>query len=184
MHPYLSYFAFAAILAAGGNAVAQPSPVSMYSDISGTACARHIDDASTGAYTMDCPGVHGFRLRVLEDDERSSISIVTPNKRVFPLNYWNVVTRGFSMLGTKAEWRIAKVDGKTAPIAIIVRIHALDQSYPEHPKRVPLLAVAKISRDAACVTRAVEALAPDANEQARRFADNRNMACLPAESGQ
>jgi hypothetical protein len=182
MRAYLTCLAAAVVFTVSGNALAQQSPISMYTDISGKGCGKHINDESTGAFTLNCPGVHGFRLHILEDDERSSVSIVTPDKQVFPLNYWDVVTHGFSTLGAKAEWRIARVDGKAVPIAIIVRVNTLDQSDPGHPKRVPLLAVAKISRDSACVTRAIEALSPNANKQARRFADDGHMACLPAES--
>lgn len=86
----------AAVLIDSGNAAAQRSAVIIYSDISGKTCEKHVDDKSTGVYTLDCRGVHGFRLHVLEDDERSSISIVTPDKQIFPLNYWDVVTQGFS----------------------------------------------------------------------------------------
>jgi hypothetical protein len=169
-------------LTAGGSAAGQQNYVSIYTPMSGKTCVKHVDDKSTGAYTLDCPGALGFRLKILEDDERSSVSIVTPNKLVLPLNYWDVVTRGFSTLGTKAEWRIAKVDGKAAPVALIVRVNSLDQSDPEHPKRVPLLAVAKVSTNAACVTRAVDALSPYANKQARQFADDEHLACLPVAS--
>lgn len=182
MRAYLTCLAAAAVLIANGNAIAQQSPVSIYTDISGKGCGKHIDDEVTGSFTLNCPGVHGFRLHILEDDERSSVSIVTPDNQVFPLNYWDVVARGFSTLGAKAEWRIAKVNGKTVPVAIIVRVNTLDQSDPEHPKRLPLLAVAKISRDSACVTRTVEARSPNANKQARQFADDASTACMPFES--
>lgn len=181
MRLYLTCLAAAAALTANGTAGAQ-NAISIYTDISGKACTKYIDDQATDAYTLNCPGVHGFRLQVHEDDERSSVSLVTPDKRVIPLNYWDVVTRGFSTLGDKAEWRIAKVGGHAAPISIIVRVNALDQSDPERPKRIPLLAVAKISRDASCVTRVVNALATDANKEARRFADDQHLVCLPAES--
>lgn len=181
MHPYLTCLAAASVLIAGGNAGPQRSAVSIYTDISGKACNKHIDDESTGAYTLDCLGVHGYRLHVFEDDERSSVSVVTPDKRIFHLNYWDVVTHGFSTLGAKVEWRITKVDGKARPVAIIVRVNSLDQSDPEHPKRVPLLAVAKIANDAACVTHVVDALAADANKQARRFSDDHRLACLSSE---
>lgn len=182
MPHYLVCFAAAAVLIASGNASAQRSAASFYTDISGKACDKHIDDKLTGAYTLDCRGVHGYRLHVIEDDERSSVSIVTPDKRIFPLNYWDVVTRGFSTLGTKVEWRIAKVNRKATPVAIIVRVNALDQSDPEHLKRVTLLAVAKIGPDAACVTRVVDALTPDANKEARRFSDDHDLSCLSMES--
>jgi hypothetical protein len=180
MHVYLT--CLAAVLTASGTASAQQSTISIYTDISSKACTKHIDDQATGAYTLNCAGVHGFRLQVHEDDERSSISLVTPDKRVIPLDYWDVVTRGFSTLGDKVEWRIAKIGGQAAPVAIIVRVNAVDQSNPERPKRVPLLAVAKISRDVTCVTQVVNALAPGANKKARRFSNDQDLACLSTES--
>lgn len=181
MRAYLTCLA-AAALTANGTASAQQNTISIYTDISSKTCTKHIDDQATDAYTLNCPGVHGFRLQVHEDDERSSVSVVTPDKRVISLDYWDVVTRGFSTLGNKVEWRIAKVGGQATPVAIIVRVITLDQSDPERPKRVPLLAVAKISRDVTCVTQVVDALAPDANKQARRFSNDQHLACLSAES--
>lgn len=182
MRTYLRFMAFVLLATSGARAVAQSNLVSVYTPLSGKACTRHADDESTGAYTLDCPGIGGFRLRVLQDDERSSVNVITPDKRVLPLDYWNVVTRGFSTLGNKAEWRIARSGNQTAPVAVIVRVNALDQSDPEHPKRVPMLAVARIFRDAACVTRTIDANAPNAKEQARRFADDEHLACLPRDS--
>ncbi|MBY0238455.1 MAG: hypothetical protein K2X55_03980 [Burkholderiaceae bacterium] len=179
MRRYLCSFASVAMLAAHGNAAAQPGVVSIYTPIAGKACAERTDDAVTGARTADCPGVHGFRLHVMEDDDRSSVSVVTPGGRVLPLNYWDVITRGFSTLGAKAEWRVTKAGGKSVPVALIVRVNALEQRDPASPKRVPILAVARISLDAACVVRAVDARASDANQQARKFAADRHIACLP-----
>ena len=173
---------FVIALTADGSAAGQQNYVSIYTPISGKTCVKHIDDQSTRAFTLDCPGALGFRLKILRDDDRSSVSIVTPNQLVLPLNYWNVVTRGFSNLGTKAEWRIGQLDGKAAPVALIVRVNSLDQSDPGHPERVTLLAVAKVSTNAACVTRAVDALSPQANKQARQFADDGHLACLPVTS--
>jgi hypothetical protein len=182
MHIHLNFLAFAVLLATGSNAVAQRSHASIYTNLSGTACSKHVDDASTNAYTLDCPGIQGFRLQVLQDDERSSINIVTPDKQILPLDYWEVVTHGFSTLGTKAEWRVAKAGREAIPVAVIVRINALDQTDSEHPIRIPVLAIAKVSPDSACVTRTIDANAPNANEQARRFADNEHLPCLPRES--
>lgn len=183
MCPYLTCLACAAALATSESAIAQPSSASVYTDISGKECAKHIDDELTGAYTMDCPGVLGFRLHVLVDDERSSVSVITPDKMVFPLNYWDVVTRGFSTLGSKAEWRITKVAGKAVPVALIVRVHALVQSETSPLGRTPFLAVAKIAVDGACVTGVVEASSRTANKQARQIAADRDKACLSAGSG-
>lgn len=180
MRRYLTCLVVTLLTASGTDA--QQSMVSIYTDVSGKACTKHIDDESTGAYTLGCTGIQGFRLHVLEDDERSSVTVITPDKRVLPLNYWDVATRGFSTLAPKVEWRIAKVGGQAIPVAIIVRVNTLDQSDPGHPKRVPLLVVAKISRDTTCVTRVVDALAPKANQEARRLSDDPHLSCLPAET--
>ena len=174
----LTYLVTFIFFGCAGDAISQQAVDSSYTDISDKTCAKHIDDESTGAYTMTCPGVHGFKLHVLYDDERSSVNIVTPDKSVLPLNYWEVVTRGFSTLGNRVEWRVDKTKAKATPIAVIVRVNALDQSDVEHPKRVALLAVAKISRRAACVTGVVSAISSDANNQARHLADDSRVECL------
>lgn len=182
MRSYLTCLAAATALVSGATATAQQKIISVYSSISSKACITHINDDATGANTRDCPGIQGFRLHIFEDDERSSVSVITPGKRVSPLNYWNVVTSGFSTLGDQVEWRVAKTGVQAKPIAIIVRVNTLDQSDPEHPKRVPLLAVAKISHSATCITRVVNALAPNANHEARRFAEEQHLACLSKEA--
>jgi hypothetical protein len=178
MHTRLACLTFGTVLATAGRAVANDKITSKYSALAGKACTTHIDDAATGASTTECPGIQKFRLLVLEDDKRSSVSIVTPERRVFPLNYWDVVTRGFSSLAGKAEWRVANVGGKAVPIALIVRVNTVDQSDPEHPKQVPVLAVARITPDTACVTHRLDALPRNAPEQARKAADAANAECL------
>lgn len=169
---------FAMAMVVSGHGHAQRDVDSLYTDIAGKACTRSLDDKSTGANTMMCPGVGGYSLHVMEDDERSSISVVAPDKRIFPLDYWEVVTHGFSSLGKKAEWRVTKVGGKTVPIALIVRVNAVDQSDLDHPRRTPLLAVAQIRKDTACVVTKLDAALPTASAQARKFADGEGQACL------
>lgn len=58
---------------------------------------------------MVCGGVGKFKLHVLDDDERSSVSVVAPDGEIFPLEYWEVVTHSFSSLGAGAEWRVASM---------------------------------------------------------------------------
>jgi hypothetical protein len=179
MPPYMIFLSFSALFASSTNAAGQQPPASVYTNLSGSACTKVVDDVVTGAYTLDCPGIRGFRLQVLQDDERSSVNVVTPDKRVLPLDYWDVVTHGFSTLGKKAEWRITKTGRQITPIAVIVRVNALDHSDPERPRRVPILAVAKVSNESACVTQTIDANASNANEQARGFADDEHLPCLP-----
>jgi len=179
MQSRISCLTLSMLLAATGNAAANDRTTSKYSALAGKSCTSHIDDAATGASTTECPGIQGFRLLVSEDDERSSVSIVTPDRRIFPLNYWDVVTRGFSSVAGKAEWRVANVGGKAIPIALIVRVNTVDQSDPGHPKQVPVLTVARITPDAACVTHRLDALPRKASEQARKAADAAGVECLP-----
>jgi len=126
-------------------------------------------ERESGSSVQRCPGVAGYRLLIDDDDSRQSITVVTPGGKEFPLDFWNVITRSFSSVGSKAEWRVQRKNGKPYPIALIVRVNASQD--PEHPDRVTsYLAVAKISRDKVCVT---HKLLPGAksNEEARRAAD-------------
>lgn len=168
--------ALATGLSAGASA--HTNPTSMYTDIAGKSCKKTVADKVTGAYTLRCPGVGKYRLHIHDDDERSSIDIVTPDAQVFALNYWEVVTHGFSSLGKKAEWRVANVGGKTVPVALIVRLNVMDQSDPERPKRRQVLVVAHIGKDTACVVNVVDAASADANAAARAAADRPEQTCL------
>lgn len=157
---------------------AQDHVMSVHSPLTGVACSVHVDQRATGAQTLDCPGAYGYRLRVIEDDQRRSVNVVTPGGHSFALNYWDVVTRGFSTLGSRAEWRIQVVDGAATPFAVIVRVNALDQRDAEHPRTRPLLVVARISRDAACVTHLIDAALPNAARRARSAAAEVHVPCL------
>ncbi|HEX8611756.1 MAG TPA: hypothetical protein VF800_10770 [Telluria sp.] len=168
----------AVAIGASGGASARTNVESVYTDLEGKSCKKSIDDKTTGAYTLTCPGVGKFMLHVLDDDGRSSVNVVTPDKQVFALKYWDVVTHGFSSLGKKAEWRVTRVDGKIIPAALIVRVNAMDQSDPEHPKRVPVLVVAQIRKVEACVVKTIGAGSAAANAEARAIADGPEQPCL------
>ncbi|MDM5179270.1 hypothetical protein PO883_18930 [Massilia sp. DJPM01] len=168
--------ALAASLSAG--ACARTNLSSVYTDIAGKACKKSVDDKTSGAYTLTCPGVGDYRLRILDDDGRNSIDVVSPDARIVALNYWDVVTQGFSTLGNKAEWRVARIGEKTFPVALIVRLTLMDQSDPERPKRRPVLVVAQIGKHTACVVKVVDATSGAANAAARAAADGQAQACL------
>lgn len=153
-------------------------PVSVYTDLYGTACALIKEDKETGSSIHKCPGVGGFELLVANDDARMSVSVVTPDSHDYPLNYWDVITPSFSHLGNKAEWRVIRERGKARPIALIVRVIASDQSDLLDPKQIPYLVVAKITPERICVTQKIEPM-KQANERAREVADQAwNQACL------
>ena len=122
------------------------------------------DNSETGDYEARCRGTAGYSLLVSEGDLRQNIIVTTPKGAKHSLDLWDVVSGGFSHVGPKAEWRLAK-----APIGLILRYNASED--PEHPDRTTsYLVVAKITRNEICVT---DKIAPGAtaNADARRAAD-------------
>lgn len=132
-------------------------------------CRLVSTDEETGGSTHRCPGVRGYTLEVYDDDARMSISVLAPGGAKHDLDYWQVITHGFSSLGPRAEWRLQTSGGRTRPIALIVRVNASED--PETPERVTsYLAVARITPGRICVTDRI-APAADANVRARQAAD-------------
>lgn len=155
------------------SAQAAPPVDSVYSSLAGRDCPSVQQGIETAYSTMECPGVGGFRLRVLRDDERASVTVVTPEGQQFPLEFWNIVTRGFSDIGGTAEWRVARARGKPMPVALIVRVDAQEPDQNDltaAARRRPTLVVAKITSEVICVVKTIDA-APRANEEARHAAD-------------
>jgi len=146
------------------------SPVtSLYSDLESSKCKTIQVDKDTGSSVQNCPGIAGYKLKLLDDDSRQSITVVTPDRKEHPLDLWEVVTRSFASVGNKAEWRVTRSWNKISPVALIVRVQASEDT--GNPKRVTsYLAVAKITPDAICVTHKIPPSAK-ANEEARRAAD-------------
>ncbi len=142
-------------------------PETLYSDITAESCKTQSIEEETGGSVQRCTGVAGHDLLILDDDARMSVTVVTPDGEEHPLDYWGVVTSAFSSLGDKAEWRIARTDGKPVPVALIVRVNTVE---PDTEKPRSLLAVAKITPGAICVTDVIPPGA-GANEEARRAAD-------------
>jgi len=143
---------------------------SLYTSISGRSC-RTIDRVKeTGDVTQLCPGVGGYKLEVADSDSRMSVTVVAPSGKKSDLEYWNVITHGFSSLGEKAEWRVQKRNGKDVPIALIVRVNASENTAAPD-KTTSYLAVAKVTPQQSCVTDKIPPSAT-ANEEARRAADS------------
>ena len=126
-------------------------------------------DRETNDYEGRCPGVGGYTLLVTEGDLRQNVTVVTPKGTKHSLELWDVVSGGFSSVGAKAEWRMAKKENKLVPVAVIIRYNANDD--PESPnKQSSYLAVAKITNNEICVTDKIMPGAK-ANEDARVAAD-------------
>lgn len=150
---------------------------SIYSDLSSAKCRTIEVDKETGSSTQRCQGIAGYRLLVLDDDARQSITVVTPGGEEHPLDFWGVVTHAFSSVGNKAEWRVSRSKGKVAPVALIVRVNASEDS--ANPSRLTsYLAVVKVTPEKICVTHKIPP-GLNANENARHAADNaQTAACL------
>jgi hypothetical protein len=151
----------------GSQSVAQNR--SVYTPLDVKHC-RRIKTETTGAgdYEGRCRGVGGYTLTLLEGDLRQNIIVNTPKGQKHSLELWDVISGGFSYVGSKAEWRIAKQNGK--PVALIIRYNASES--PDNPdKKTSYLAVAKITPNEVCVT---DKIPPGvkANDEARAAADS------------
>ena len=153
-----------------------PAAESVYTDLAPARCKTVEVTEESGGSVQKCPGVAGHELLVEDDDLRQSVTVVTPDGKRHPLNYWHVITTAFSSLGEKAEWRVEKKGGRVRPYALIVRVNASEN--PEKPdEKTSYLAVAKITAAKVCVTDKVKT-----NEEARAAADaSANKPCLESE---
>jgi hypothetical protein len=141
---------------------AEPVVTSVYTPLSGAGCSLVRHDREADESTQRCPGVAGYAILVQDADARMSVTLVAPDGREQPLNYWSVITRSFSRLGEHAEWRVRN----GAPVALIVPVIASEDPDTD----VEYLAVARVGA-AACVTDRI-AQGPSAGENARRAADS------------
>jgi hypothetical protein len=143
---------------------------SVYTPLNPKQCRTLKSDSSeAGSYLARCPGTSGYKLLVEEGDLRQNITVVTPQGTEHSLELWQVVGSGFSGIGPKAEWRLARQQGKPAPVALIVRYNVSEDPENSH-KTTSYLAIAKITAQEICVTDKISPGA-NANDNARRAAD-------------
>lgn len=116
-----------------------------------------------GSYEGECPGIGGYKVRLLEGDIRQTINIITPAKKKFELNFWGFYG-GFSSIGEKIEWRTKG----GVPVALIARYNVAGGE--DSSKSTSYLMISKIGKASSCVTDVVLPMAKQ-NEEARRLAD-------------
>lgn len=146
------------------SAIALSQNKSVYTSLAADKCkTTSVDQGMPGNASGRCPGVAGYSLDVYLDDERNSIGIVLPSKKVIGLNLWDHF-RNFSELGETAEWRMK---GKK-PVALIVRLRVSDQG--DEKAGTSYLIVSKVSGTNACVTDIVRP-GKSQNLTAQRLAD-------------
>ncbi len=137
---------------------------SVYTSTATKACrtiSSNPNDA--GSYEGECPGVGGYKLRLIEGDIRQTINVIAPNKKKFELDFWSFYS-GFSIVGEKAEWRTKG----GVPVAMIIRYNVANAD--DSTKNTSYLMVSKISKTSSCVTDVVLP-GPKQNEEARELAD-------------
>jgi hypothetical protein len=137
---------------------------SVYTSTTTKACrtiSSNPDEA--GSYEGECPGVGGYKLRLIEGDIRQTINVIAPNKKKFELEFWSFYG-GFSSVGEKAEWRTKG----GVPVAMIIRYNVANAD--DSTKNTSYLIVSKISKTSSCVTDIVLPIAKQ-NEEARKLAD-------------
>ena len=149
-------------------------------DLHGKACKILAFDRDTGAATRQCTGVAGYKLLVHDEDGRTSIDVVPPATRALPLNFWDVVSNGYSTVGRKAEWHMARRNGKMVPVGLVVRVDTLDAVAQDRYKRGALTTVTRIGRHDACVVFKTESTSREASRKARAAALDPRAQCLPA----
>jgi hypothetical protein len=167
--PIRLFLIIALVSLSGSLSVAQNR--SVYTSLDDKHC-RTIKVETTGAgdYEGRCRGVAGYSLTLLEGDLRQNIVVNTPKGAKHSLELWDVISGGFSYAGPKAEWRMARRNGKLVPVALIIRYTASE--IPDQPeKHTSYLAVAKITPTEICVTDKILP-GPNANVEARRAADS------------
>ncbi|NWF84720.1 MAG: hypothetical protein HXY18_12920 [Bryobacteraceae bacterium] len=174
-----------ALLLAGcaGTGGTKPEIRSVFTDIRGGDCVKEIDKTDPNETPfLRCPGPAGYSLIVRQvDSGRESIEVMDPANRVHALNYQEVVTRSMSNLEGRAEWRVETKDGKPAPIALIARVQAREDT--DNPEKVTrtFLAVAKVTAEEVCVTDRIDAAGQQPAE-AQKLADTaRTRQCAPAQ---
>lgn len=165
---------FALVLALLLSAFAFAQNKSVYTSTTERACKQQETNDEGGDYLGVCPGVGGYKLKLIEGDLRQTLFVITPKKKEHALRF-NEFYYSFSAIGDKVEWRLKR----GVPVALIARYNVSDVEDSE--KRTSYLMVVKITKSLSCVT---DVVLPGAsqNETARKLADaSSTKACKTAE---
>ncbi len=161
------------------SAVPAHGAASLYTDLYGKACKTVELDRGSGASTRQCAGVGGYSVLVHEARAQTSIDIVTPRGKVYPLEYWEVVTPGLSHVGRMAEWRVEERKGKVVPTALLVRLDT-GNTIMEGPreKAGTIITATRIDSDGACVVYQGDGALKTADTEARSAVVEPGRKCL------
>lgn len=138
--------------------------ISVYTSTTEKACKQQEANSDEGGdYIGICPGVGGYKLKLIEGDLRQTLFVITPQKKEHALRF-NEFYYSFSAIDRRIEWRLKR----GVPFALIARYNVSDVEDSE--KRTSYLMVVKITKPLLCVT---DVVLPGAkqNETARKLAD-------------
>lgn len=148
---------------------------SIYTDIASDKCKTIKIDEETAYSEQICPGVAGYKLKVIDFDARVTVNVIDPKGTEYELKMPEKISYGFSNIGQKAEWRVKKQGSQ--PLALIIRFNA-NENPEDYNKSTSFLTVAKITNNSICI---VDKVRPgkDQNLQARKIADiSQSKGCL------
>lgn len=145
---------------------------SVYTDLDAEKCKTlELNEEEAGYYRGECEGVGSYKLEVIEGDIRQTINVVEKQSGdKWKLDFWTKVSSGFSSVGSKAEWRVRRINGKIQPIALIVRYNVSEPADDGTNKNNSSLIVTKFDGEFVCITDVVPAMRKQ-NEKARNLAD-------------
>lgn len=145
---------------------------SIYTDLDADKCKTiESSDEGSGSYVGECKGVGNYKLEVIEGDIRQSINVIHKQSGdKWELDFIGKVSSGFSSVGSKAEWRIKRINGKIQPIALIVRYNVSVPTEDGRNKNHSSLIVTKFDGEFVCITDVVPPMRKQ-NEKARELAD-------------
>lgn len=142
---------------------------SIYTDTASDKCKTIKFDEESSYSEQICPGIAGYKLKVIEGDLRVTIVVIDPKGKEYDLRMPEVLGAGFSNIGQKAEWRVKKQNNQIIPVALIVRFDVIENP-EEYNKSTSFLTITKITNNSICI---VDKVRPnkDQNLQARKIAD-------------
>lgn len=137
------------------------------------------DDGEGDWADLVCPGYKGYPVLVFYSDLRESLFYGFPPEYDRAPDFMSFA--GFNRAGPTVEWRLAARGGSSAPFATIHRWFVADPEFPGDDTEVLVVRkVGQLDNRQGCVVGLVVASGnPNANEQARRVADDqaREFAC-------
>lgn len=140
---------------------------------------RSADDGEGDWADLVCPGYKGYPVLVFYSDLRESVFYGFPPAFERVPDFMSFV--GFNFTGPTIEWRLHQRGETAVPFASIHRWFVSDPEFPGDDTEVLVVRkVAQLDQRQGCVTGFVVASGnADANEQARRLADEqaRDFAC-------